>query len=170
MVLRMIVVDFLGGRPDVLEEDLLALAVDAERLLGEIDLHRAGERVGDDQRRRGEIVGAHVGVDAAFEVAVAGQHRGGDQIVLVDRFGNLRRQRAGIADAGGAAEADEVEAELVEILLQAGLLEIFGDDLRAGRERGLHPRLRRSGPAPPPCARAGRRRSSRSGSRCWCRR
>ena len=110
--------------------------------LGEVDMHRAGERIGDDQRRRGEIVGAHVRVDAAFEVAVARQHRGGDQIVLVDRFGDLLRQRAGIADAGGAAEADEVEAERVEILLQAGLVEIFGDHLRARRERGLHPRLR----------------------------
>ena len=88
-------------------------------------MHRAGDRIGDDQRRRGEIVGAHVGVDAALEIAVAREHRGGDEIVLVDRLGDLRRQRSGIADAGGAAEADQVEAELVEILLQAGLLEIF---------------------------------------------
>ncbi len=49
-------------------------------------------------------------------------------------------QRAGVADAGGAAEADKVEAEGVEGFLQAGLLEVVGDDLRAGRERGLHPR------------------------------
>ena len=98
-------------------------------------------RVGDHQRRRREIVGAHVGVDAAFEVAIAREHRGGDQIAVVDRLGILRRQRTGIADAGGAAEADQIEAELVEILLQAGLLEIFADHLRAGRQRGLHPRL-----------------------------
>ncbi len=134
-------VDLAAGRPDVLEEDLLALLVDAERLLGDVDVHRAGDRVGDDQRRRGEIVRAHVGVDAAFEVAVAGQHRGGDQIVLVDRFGDFLRQRPGVADAGGAAEADQVEAERVEILLQARLLVIVGDHLRARRQRGLHPRL-----------------------------
>ena len=91
-------------------------------LAREIDLHRARERIGDDQRRRGEIVGAHVRIDAALEVAVARQHRGGDQIVLADRRGNLRRERAGIADAGRAAEADDVEAELVERLLQLGLL------------------------------------------------
>ncbi len=110
--------------------------------LVEIHLHRAGERVGDDERRRGEIVRLHVGADAAFEVAVAGQHGGGDEAVLVDRLGDLRRQRAGVADAGGAAEADEIEAELVEVGLQAGLVEIGGDDLRSGRQRGLHPRLR----------------------------
>ena len=134
-------IDLAAGRPDVLEEDLLALLVEAERLLGDIDIHRAGDRIGDHQRRRGEIVGAHVGVDAAFEVAIAREHRGGDQIVLVDRLGDFLRQRTGIADAGGAAEADQVEAERVEILLQAGFLVVVGDHLRARRERGFHPRL-----------------------------
>ncbi len=133
--------DLLVRGPDVLEVDLLALLIDAERILGQVDIHRAGDGVGDDERRRGEIIGAHVGVDAAFEIAVAREHRGRHQIVLVDRLGNLLRQRAGIADAGGAAEADQIEAELVEVLLQAGLLEIFGHHLRAGRQRGLHPRL-----------------------------
>ena len=108
-------------RPDVLEKHLLALGVGAERLLDHVDAHRAGDRIGDHQRRRGEIIGAHVGVDAALEIAVAGEHGGGHQVAIVDRLGILRRQRPGIADAGGAAEADQVEAELVEILLQAGL-------------------------------------------------
>src|SRR5581483_3116998 len=39
------------------------------------------------------------------------------------------------------AEADEVEADLVEIFLQAGVRKIFGDDLAARRQRRLHPRL-----------------------------
>ena len=134
-------IDLAAGRPDVLEEDLLALLVEAERLLDQIGIHRAGERIGDHQRRRGEIVRAHVGVDAALEIAVAGEHRGGHQILIVDGLGDFRRERSGIADAGGAAEADEIVAELVEILLQAGLVEILGDHLRAGRERGLDPRL-----------------------------
>ena len=131
----------------------------AERIGGEIDVQRAGQRIGDDERRRGEIVGAHIGIDAAFEIAVAGEHRGGDEIVLADRFRDRLRQRAGIADAGGAAIADEIEAELVEILLQAGGFEIFGDHLAAGRERGLHPRLDREARLARRCARAGRRRS-----------
>ena len=46
-------------------------------------------------------------------------------------------QRAGIADARRATVADEVEAELVEIRLQAGLVQIIGDDARTGRERRL---------------------------------
>ena len=109
----------------------------------EILAHRAGERIGDDQRRRGEIVGARLRIDAALEVAVAGEHRGDDEILVVDGVGDLLGQRAGVADAGGAAVADEVEAERVEIVLQAGLVEIVGDDLRARRERCLHPRLGR---------------------------
>ena len=84
--------DLLRGRPDVLQVDELAVAAGAERLLGEILLHRTGERVGDDERRRGEVVGLHVGADAAFEVAVAGEHGGGDDAVLVDGGGDFRRQ------------------------------------------------------------------------------
>ena len=86
--------DLRRGRPDVLEEDRLAVRAGAERLAGEVDGHRAGERIGDDERRRGEIVGAHVRVDAALEVAVAGEHRAGDEVVVVDRLRDLRDQRA----------------------------------------------------------------------------
>ncbi len=136
-------VDFAARRPDVAQIDFAPLLIGAERRLGDVDLHRAGDRIGDDQRRRGEIIGAHVGVDAALEIAISREHGGSHEIAVVDRLGNLRRQRAGIADAGGAAETDEVEPELVQILLQAGFGEIFADDLRAGRERGLDPRLDR---------------------------
>ena len=98
-----------------LQVDRLAVGAGAERLGGDVDLHRAGERVGDDERRRGEVVRPHVRVHAALEVAVAREHRGGDEVVVVDRLRDRLRQRAGIADAGGAAEADEVEAERVEV-------------------------------------------------------
>ena len=47
-----------------------------------------GERVGDDQRRRGQVVHLDVGVDAALEVAVAGQHRDDGQVGVVDRGGD----------------------------------------------------------------------------------
>ena len=100
----------------------------------------AGERVGDDQRRRHEVVGADIDVDAALEVAVAGEHADGDQAVLFDGLRDVGGQRAGVADAGGAAVADDVEAELFEVGEQAGLLVVVGDDAGAGRERGLDPR------------------------------
>ncbi len=95
----------------------------------------------DHQRRRGEVVRLHIGRDAAFEVAVARQHSGGDDAVIVDRLRDVFRQRAGVADAGGAAETDQVEADLVEIGLQAGIGEILRHHLAARCQRGLHPRL-----------------------------
>ena len=51
------------------------------------------------------------------------------------------RQRAGVADAGRAAVADEVEAERVEGLGRARRARVLGDDLRARRQRRLDPRL-----------------------------
>ena len=129
-----------------LQVDGLAVGVRAERLGGQVDVHAAGQRVGDDQRRRGEVVGAGVGVDPALEVAVAREHRADDQVLLVDRRRDLLRQRAGVPDAGGAAVADEVELELVQVLVEPGLLQVLGDHGRARRERGLDPGLALAGP------------------------
>ena len=95
----------------------------------EVQVHRPGQRVGDDQRRRGEVVHLDVGVDPALEVAVAGQHRDDREVVLADRGRDLLGQRAGVADAGGAAVADQVEAELLQVRQQAGLLVVVRDDL-----------------------------------------
>ncbi len=71
---------FLRG-PDVLEEYVVAIRILPQRIFAEIDVGRAGDGVGDDQRRAGEVVRFYLGADAAFEVAVARQHRGRDQVV-----------------------------------------------------------------------------------------
>ena len=52
-------------------------------------------------------------------------------------------ERPGIANAGGAAVTDHVESELIEIFLEAGFLEIIGDNAGARRERSLHGRINR---------------------------
>ena len=67
------------------------------------------------------------------------KHRGHDQVLFGDGVGDLSGQRAGVADAGGAAVADQVKAQLVQIRRQAGLLQILGHDHRAGSQRGLDP-------------------------------
>ena len=86
----------------------------------EVLQHRAGDRVGHHQRRRGEEVGAEVRVDARLEVAVAREHRGADQVVLRRSASSIGcGERAGVADAGGAAVAGDVEAELLEVGQQA---------------------------------------------------
>ena len=125
------------------EEDVVAVGVLAERLVEQVDVHRPRERVGDDERRRREVVHLHVGVDPALEVAVAAEHGDDREVLGVDDRGDLLGQRAGVADARRAAVADEVEAERLERLDQAGLLVVLHHDLRAGRERRLDPRLGR---------------------------
>ena len=160
--------DVLLRRPDVFEEDVVAVLVGAERLGLEVEVHGPGQRVGDHQRRRRQVVHLHVGVDAALEVPVTRQHRGHRKVVVVDGLRDLLGQRAGVADAGGAAVADQVEAELLQIRPQAGLVVVVVDHLRARRHRGLHPRL---GGQPLFDGVAGQQRRARAsprGWRCWC--
>ena len=107
-------------------------------------------------------------VHAAGEVTVARQHGHRDDAALLDRLGHLRHQRAGVADAGGAAIADDVEAERVQVVDEAGALEIVRGRGRARRERGLDPGWRLEPQGRAPCARAGRRRSASSDRWCWC--
>ena len=63
--------DFALRRPDVGEIDRLAVFAFAERIFAQINIDASGQRESHHQRRRHQIVGAHFGVDAAFEVAIA---------------------------------------------------------------------------------------------------
>ena len=135
--------DLLIGRPDVPEVDGRAVLRYAQRFGGQIDVHITRQRIGHHQRRRGQVVGAHIGRNPPLEVAVAGQHGSGHQIALVDCRRNLGLQRAGVADAGGAAIAHQVEAHGIQVFLQPGGVQIFADHLASGGQRGLDPGLAR---------------------------
>ena len=100
----------------------------AQRLSFEIDRDPSGKRERNDERRRHQIIGTHFRMDATFEVAVSGQCCGDDEVPALDLLGYLGRKRAGISDAGGAAVADEIEAELVEIGREPGALVVSGHD------------------------------------------
>ena len=113
---------FLVARPDVGEHDRLAVLAGAERFLGQVDVQRAGDRVGDDERWRGEEVHPYFGVHAALEVAVAGQHRAGGDIAGFDGSGDFRLQRAGVADAGGASISHDIESQCGQVTEHAGLV------------------------------------------------
>ena len=54
---------------------------------------------------------------ARLEVAIAGEHTGGDQIVFAQNFFNTGIERAAIADASGAAVTDQIEPKLIEVRL-----------------------------------------------------
>ncbi len=76
-------------------------------------------------------------MDARLEVAVARQHGGAHQVVAGDGLVELGCEIARVADAGGAAVAHQCKAELFQIRQQAGLAQVFGDDARTRRQRGL---------------------------------
>ncbi len=78
------------------------------------EFHGAGQSIGDYERRGSQIIGAHIRIDAALEIAVAGKHGRDDEVLVVHSFRNRLGQRPGIADAGGAAIADKLEAERVQ--------------------------------------------------------
>ncbi|GIX63876.1 mitochondrial import receptor subunit Tom40 [Babesia caballi] len=127
----------LGGEQVAQEYGLAGLGADAERLLDEVDVDAAGEGVGDDERGRGEEVGASEGVHAALEVAVAREHGAGHQAVLRDALRDLGVQLAAVADAGHAAVTGDVEAELLEGVDEPAELEVARDGLGAGGKGGL---------------------------------
>jgi hypothetical protein len=102
--------DLLPAGPNVPQVDRLAIRVLAQRLAVQVDVDGAGKGVSDDQRRRREVLGADHRVDATLEVAVAAQDGGGDQIVLLHRGADGLQHQAAVADAGGAAVTDKVEA------------------------------------------------------------
>ena len=133
--------NFVLVRPDVLEKHRMAFLVMAEGFVCKVRRDRAGERMGDDEGRRGEVIRLHIGADAALEIPIAGEDRRGNNAIVVDGFRDFRRQGTRIADTGRAAETDEIEAELVERFLQPGLGKIFGDHLASRGERGLDPWL-----------------------------
>ena len=80
-------------------------------------------------------------MDAGLEVPVARQHGGGHEIVLHHGLLDRRRERARVADAGRAAITHRLEAELVEVGRETGLVEVVGDDAGPGRKRGLDHRV-----------------------------
>ncbi len=134
---------FALARPDVLEVNRLAVFPVAEGFGGQVEVHRPGQRVRHHQRRGREVVRAHLLLHTAFEVPVAAEHRRDHEAIGIDRGRDVVGQRSAVADAGRAAVADQVEAELIEIYVEARLLQVVGDDFRSRRQAGLHPRLLR---------------------------
>ncbi len=126
------------ARPDVSQEDRIAVRIVPQRIAGEIQIHPAGQGVGHHQRRRHQEVGPDRTVHPRFEVAIARKDRGAHQVSLLDRRldGGVKRTR--VPDAGRAAVTDGLETELIEILLQAGPLQVVGHHPGARSKGGFH--------------------------------
>ena len=52
--------------------------------LDEVEIHPAGQRVGDDERRGSQVVRLDLRVDARLEVAVSREHGTDDQVAVRD--------------------------------------------------------------------------------------
>ena len=133
--------DFLRSRPNFAEINGFSGGVVANGFAGEIEIHAAGEGVSDHEWRGCEVVGANERMNASFEVAIAAEDRDGHHVVFLDGGADGVRERTTVADASGAAVADEVEIQFFEIGHQAGGLEVIGDDFGARSEAGFHPGL-----------------------------
>jgi hypothetical protein len=131
-------VDFSGAGPNFAEKHRLAISITADRLVHQIDIHRAGQGVRHHQWRAGEVIRFDIRIDPALEIAVAGENGTNHQIAALNRFGNRLRKRAAVANAGGASVSDSVKAEGIERFAEAGLVQIIGDHPAAGGERCLH--------------------------------
>ena len=81
-------------RPDVAQVHRRAVLADPERLAVQIDVHRAGERVGDHQRRRREVV-------RLAPPAGCGPRSCGCPRAPTPRRGSLRGSRSRCAPAAG---------------------------------------------------------------------
>ncbi len=133
--------DFVAGGPDVRQEHLVSVRVSTQRLGGQVHVQAAGQGIGNHQRRRGQVVHLDVLVNASLEIAVARKHGTDDQVIFSDGIADGLGKWAGIPDAGGAAVADHVEAERLEIVHQARRVQVVRHHPRAGAERGLDPGL-----------------------------
>ena len=135
-------IDFFIARPDVLEADFPAID-HAQHILLDIETDGPGDRVSNHQRRRGEECLFGVRVNAAVEVAVAGEHRGRVQIAVDDLLLDQRIEGAGHAVASGAGKRHDAETELFQLSGQPRFVEVQRHGFRTRRQRGFDPRFAR---------------------------
>ena len=111
---------FPHARPNVFQQDRLAVLAVAQRFAAQVDINAAGQSKRDDQRWRHEKIGFDALMDARLEIAIAGKHRRRHEVILVDRVFDGRGERSGIANTRRAPVTDQVESELIEVRLQPG--------------------------------------------------
>jgi hypothetical protein len=133
--------DFVSRRPDVAEENGLTIRSSADGFSVEIDVDGTSQGIGNNERRRSQIVGSGKRVNSSFEVSVTGKDGSSNQIALGDGFRNDGFEVTRVTDAGHATITGQSETEFIEILGDTSLGIVFSDDSRTGGQRGLDIRL-----------------------------
>ena len=113
------------------------MCVLAKSLSLKVEVHRASEGIGDNKRRRGEVVGTGVRMHTTLEVSVARQDGSSNHVVVDDAVLNSIGDLTRVTDARHASIASRGETELVKVLLQASLLVVLGHSVGAWGEGGL---------------------------------
>ena len=120
--------DFTQARPQIAQKSLFPVFIFAERFSRKIDIYPASQRKRDHQGRRHQKIRLDVLMHARLKISIPRKHRGCNQIEFVDRFLDIRMERSGVADAGGATVADEIKSQFIEVFLQPGFVEIVGNN------------------------------------------
>mmetsp|Transcript_414 Transcript_414/g.472 ORF Transcript_414/g.472 Transcript_414/m.472 type:complete len:317 (-) Transcript_414:86-1036(-) len=107
--------DFFSGRPDIAQEDRVTGGVVTQGLGFEIDVNSSSQGVGDNQRRRGQVVGPGERMNSTFEVSVSGQNSGRNQIGFGQSGGNFFIEITTVSNAGHATITGNGETELVQM-------------------------------------------------------
>ena len=129
--------DFFRFRPDFFQTDVFSFIIFAKRLMFQINVKRSSKRVSHDHRRWSKISVFDKRIDASLKITISAFNCSKRIPCLFHGNRNFFFQTTGIADAGHAAIPCQIEAQLVQIRLQTGSLQIFGHDARAGRKRSL---------------------------------
>ena len=79
-------VDLILARPDIRKHDSCPILCETQWFGRQILEHGPGNGICHHQRRRSKEVCADTGVNSRFEIAIAGEHRGANQIIDPHRF------------------------------------------------------------------------------------
>lgn len=130
--------NFFSGGPDISQEDIVSILVLTQGLSVKIEIDVTSKSVGNDQRRRSQIVSSGLGVNSTFEVSVTRKDSSSNKIVILnnlveDGVDEITR----VTDTGHAAITGMGETQSVHILSNTCLFVVLSDDLRTRRERSL---------------------------------
>src|ERR1043165_9658927 len=74
-------------------------------------------------------------MDARLEVSITRQNGSRNHVALIYDLLDRRIEWSGVSDTRRAAVTDKIEAQFVQILLETGSFEIFGNNSRSRRKR-----------------------------------
>ena len=120
-----LVADFCQTRPNISQVDILTVFAFAYGLFCHVEGDLTSQRKSYDERWAHQEVRLDALVHTRLEIAIATQDTGCDQVVLCHYLLNAGVERTRVANAGRTPVADKSEAELVEIGLQAGLVQVL---------------------------------------------